>query len=73
MPYIAKLAEEGNLKELIEEVGNEEVAQGFIDAVQEIKLQKNNPAFDKLNEIQVDMVKDATDKISTASVGIRDE
>lgn len=73
MPYIAKLAEEGNLKELIEEVGNEEVAQGFIDAVQEIKLQKNNPAFDKLNEIQVDMVKDATDKISAASVGIRDE
>lgn len=73
MPYIAKLAEEGNLKELIEEVGNEDVAQGFIDAVQEIKLKKNNPAFDKLNEIQVEMVKEATNKINAASVGIRDE
>ena len=56
MPYIAKLAEEGNLKELTEEVSSVEVAQGFIDAVQEIRLQKNNPAFKKLNEIQTKMI-----------------
>mgnify|MGYP003154152681 FL=1 len=56
MPYIAKLAEEGNLKELTEEVGSVEVAQGFIDAVNEIRLQKNNPAFEKLNEIQTKMI-----------------
>ena len=51
MPYIAKLAEDKNLKELTEEVGSVEVAQGFIDAHKEIRLQKNNPAFKKLNEI----------------------
>ena len=56
MPYIAKLAEEENLKELTEEVGSVEVAQGFIDAVKEIRLQKNHPAFKKLNEIQTKMI-----------------
>jgi len=56
MPYIAKLAEDKNLKELTEEVGSVEVAQGFIDAVREIRLQKNNPAFEKLNEIQTKMI-----------------
>ena len=33
MPYISYLAENGNLKELTEEVGSYEVAKGFIDAV----------------------------------------
>ena len=56
MPYIAKLAEEGNLKELTEEVGSAEVAQGFIDAVKEIRKKKDNPAFEKLNEIQTKMI-----------------
>ena len=56
MSYIAKLAEEGNLKELTEEVSSVEVAQGFIDAVSEIRRQKNNPAFEKLNEIQTKMI-----------------
>tara|TARA_R100000789_G_C2888924_1_gene116818 strand:- start:89 stop:376 length:288 start_codon:yes stop_codon:yes gene_type:complete len=56
MPYIAKLAEQGNLKELAEEVCSVEVAQGFIDAVKEIRLQKNHPAFKKLNEIQTKMI-----------------
>ena len=56
MPYIAKLAEEGNLKELTEEVGSVEVAQGFIDAVSEIRKKKDNPAFEKLNEIQTKMI-----------------
>ena len=56
MSYISKLAEEGNLKELTEEVSSVEVAQGFIDAVSEIRRQKNNPAFEKLNEIQTKMI-----------------
>ena len=73
MSWIAKLAEEGNLKDLTEEVGSVEVAQGFIDAVTEMRKKKDNPAYDKLNEIQTEIVKDATDKISAASVGIRDE
>ena len=73
MSWIAKLAEEGNLKDLTEEVGSVEVAQGFIDAVTNIRDKKDNPAYNKLNEIQTEMVKDATDKISAASVGIRNE
>ena len=56
MSYIAKLSEEGNLKELTEEVGSVEVAQGFIDAVKEIRKKKDNPAFEKLNEIQTKMI-----------------
>jgi hypothetical protein len=73
MSWIAKLAEEGNLKDLTEEVGSVEVAQGFIDAVTNIRDKKDNPAYNKLNEIQTEMVKDATDKISAASVGIKNE
>jgi hypothetical protein len=69
MPYIAKLAEEGNLKKLTEEVGSVEVAQGFIDAVKEMRKQKDKPAYKKLNELQTKMVKNATRKISAASVG----
>ena len=56
MPYIAKLSEDKNLKELTEEVGSVEVAQGFIDAVKEMRKQKDNPAFKKLNEIQTKMI-----------------
>ena len=56
MSYIAKLSEDKTLKELTEEVSSVEVAQGFIDAVNEIRRQKNNPAFEKLNEIQTKMI-----------------
>ena len=48
MPYIAKLAEEGNLKELTEEVGNLEVAQEFINAYKKIESKKDEPAYNKL-------------------------
>jgi maltose-binding protein MalE len=58
MSYIAKLCEDNNLKELTEEVGSVEVAQAFIDAHTEMRLQKNNPAFKKLNEIHDDMMQE---------------
>ena len=58
MSYIAKLCEDDNLKELTEEVGSVEVAQAFIDAHTEMRLQKNNPAFKKLNEIHDDMMQE---------------
>ena len=58
MSYIAKLCEDDNLKELTEEVGSVEVAQGFIDAHAEMRAQKNNPAFKKLNEISDEMQKE---------------
>lgn len=58
--WIAHLAETGNKKELMEEVGPiakatgktcEEVADGFINAHQEMRENKDNPAYAKLNEI----------------------
>tara|TARA_R100000656_G_C3935377_1_gene125726 strand:- start:3 stop:455 length:453 start_codon:yes stop_codon:yes gene_type:complete len=63
MPYISKLAEEGNLEELTAELGNTKVAQGFIDAHKEMRLQKDNPAFKKLNEIHDNMIHEEEEKM----------
>ena len=41
MPYIAYLAEKANLKELAEEGGSTEMAQGVINAVEEMKKNKD--------------------------------
>ena len=65
MPYIAYLAEKGNLKELAEEVGSTEMAQGFINAVEEMKKNKDNPAYKKLNEIHDKAVKIGEDEIES--------
>ena len=71
MSYIAYLAESGNKKELMEEVGSiasmtgktvSEVADGFIEAANTIKKNKNKPAYKNLNKIQKEMIKDATNK-----------
>ena len=40
----------------------EEIADGFIAAYKNIRLQKNNPAFDKLNEIQDEMLEYEKDR-----------
>ena len=72
MSYIAYLANKGNLKELTEEVGSYEMAKGFIEAAETIKENKDKPAYKNLNKLQKEMVKDATKKISAASVGIRE-
>ena len=65
MPYIAYLAEKGNLKELTEEVGSTEMAQGFINAVEEMKKNKDKPAYKKLNEIHDKAVKIGEDEIES--------
>ena len=52
MPYIAKL----------EEVGNLEVAQEFIDAYEKIKSKKDEPAYKELNKMQTKYIKEATNK-----------
>jgi len=65
MPYIAYLAEKGNLKELAEEVGSTEMAQGFINAVEEMKKNKDKPAYKKLNEIHDKAVKIGEDEIES--------
>jgi|TARA_R100000656_G_scaffold35363_1_gene30377 hypothetical protein len=84
MSHIAYLCSKGDRDALIDELNQtpianmadttvEEVADGFMDAYNTIKEKKEEPAYKKLNEIQTDMIKDATNKISRASVGIRDE
>ena len=82
MSWIAYLAENGKREELMEEVGAIanatgrtalEIADGFIEAVKTIEKNKEKPAYKKLSKIQKDMIKDATNKINRASVGIRDE
>jgi hypothetical protein len=68
MSYIAYLCEQDDKEGLINELNTsgltkladktvEEVADGFIKAYNNIRLQKNNPAFEKLNEIQDEMLK----------------
>lgn len=67
MSRIAWLCDKGDREQLIEELNMtdltkltgktiEEVADGFIEAYSNIRLQKNNPAFGKLNEIQDEML-----------------
>ena len=67
MSYIAYLCKEDDRESLINELNMsgltkltgktvEEVADGFIAAYNNIRLQKNNPAFEKLNEIQDEML-----------------
>ena len=67
MSYIAYLCEQDDKETLIDELNMsgltkitgktvEEVADGFIAAYNNIRLQKNNPAFEKLNEIQDEML-----------------
>ena len=69
MAYISYLCETENTKKLIEELNipqlisltgktPEEIAKGFIDAHRKIRKNKNNHAYDKLNEIHDKMQKD---------------
>jgi hypothetical protein len=69
--YIAHLVETGNKKELIHEVGSiaratgrtcEEVADGFIDAHREMRNNRDNPAYIKLNEIHDEIIKENEDE-----------
>ena len=57
MPWIAKLAADGNLKELTEEVGSIELAEGFIEAHKEMVENKDKPEYKELNKIHEKMEK----------------
>ena len=57
MPWIAKLADDGNLKELTEELGSSQMAEGFIEAAKTIRDNKDKPEYKKLNEIHDEMDK----------------
>jgi len=68
MSWISYLCETGNKKELIEEVGIE-LAEGFLKAHNQMRENKNNPAYDKLNEIHDEMQREVKDaKVSSVRV-----
>tara|TARA_Y100001951_G_scaffold100080_1_gene102970 strand:+ start:99 stop:347 length:249 start_codon:yes stop_codon:yes gene_type:complete len=78
MSWISYLCENEMREELIREVSecaeslgrtSEEVADGFLKAHKEIRLQKNNPAFGALNDIHDNMQKEVHDaKVSSVRV-----
>ena len=57
MSYISYLCESGNKKELVEEVGIE-LADEFLQAHYQMRDNRDNPAYDKLNEIHDEMQKE---------------
>ena len=58
MSWISYLCESGKKKELIEEVGSEIVAQQFIDAHRIMRENRDSKAFDKLNMIADESIKE---------------
>ena len=52
MGYIAYLAENDMRDELIEEVGSSRIADGFIEAAQQIEKNKENEAYKVLYKLQ---------------------
>jgi len=61
MSWISYLCESGNTKELIEEVG-EELANQFLHAHNQMRNNRDNPAYNKLNEIHDEMQKEVKDE-----------
>ena len=54
MSWISYLCESGNKKQLVEEIG-EELANQFLHAHNQMRENRNNPAYDKLNKIHDEM------------------
>ena len=51
MSYIHHLCETNNKKELIEELGSTQMAEGFLEAHKELRNKADTVAFGKLNEL----------------------
>ena len=51
MSYIHHLCETNNKKELIEELGSTEMADGFLEAHKQMRNKKHNKAFAVMNKI----------------------
>jgi len=63
MSWISYLCETGNRKALVEEVGSVETANKFLDAHIIMRNNKENPAYQKLNEIHDEMQKEVNTEI----------
>ena len=55
MGYIAYLAENNMREELIAELGSERIADGFIEAANQIRENKENEAYHKLPTLQPEL------------------
>ena len=62
MSWISYLCETGNRKALVEEVGSVETANEFLEAHSIMRNNKDNPAYQKLNEIHDEMQKEVNDE-----------
>ena len=54
MSWISYLCESGNKKQLVEEIG-EELANQFLHAHNQMRENRDNPVYDKLNKIHDEM------------------
>ena len=72
MSYIHYLCEKEDRKGLIEEVGVD-MADGFLEAHKEMRLQRNNPAFDTLNKIVDESLKTDVKTAKKQSKGVKKE
>lgn len=68
MPWISYLCENNLKDELIEFLGDD-LAIGFLEAHEQMRDNKNNPAYDKLNKIHDEMQKEVHDaKVSSVRI-----
>ena len=68
MSWISYLCENNLKDELIKEVGVD-FAIGFLEAHEQMRDNKNNPAYDKLNKIHNEMQKEVHDaKVSSVRI-----
>tara|TARA_Y100000034_G_scaffold132707_1_gene196337 strand:- start:263 stop:463 length:201 start_codon:yes stop_codon:yes gene_type:complete len=62
MSYIHYLCETDNKKELIEELGSIQIAEGFLKAHKELRNKKNDKAYSELNRIMDVSIKEYKEK-----------
>ncbi len=68
MSYIHHLCETNNKKELIEELGSTQMADGFLEAHKEMRDKANTVAFGKLNELVDDSLDEYTSQCCSAKI-----
>ena len=76
MGYIHHLCETNNRKELIEEVGNIEMADGFLQAHKEMRSKTDDRAYNSLNKLVDKSIEEAEkdiDKAKEDSKGVKQD
>jgi adenine-specific DNA methylase len=73
MSYIHHLCETNNKKELIEELGSTEMAEGFLEAHKIMRDKANTVPFGKLNELVDESLKTDIKTAKKESKGVKKE